>query len=415
MATPQVTPTMSMGAVLRIRVMRRIWYAQTISVFGDFLALFAVISVISFKLHGTAAQITGVQISYLLPFALFGTIAGVFVDRWPLKATMVSSDLVRAGLVLGLIFASHLWQFYAVLVGISLVSIFFMPAQSVAIRMALPKEGLLSANALMQQVFFGMRIVGPAVAGLLVAAFGARVCYVADTVSFLASAALIGSVAILRPAAESSGAADSASGVRKVLKELGAGLNFIVHHAELAFTISAFAAGMFIMGCFAPLIAIYVREDLHLGTRMFGTISALIGVGLLIGTSFIRKVAAGLSNRAMVFSGLAGIAAGLLVLAAVAHVWTTVVATLIIGIAVTAIVVPAQTLMQQETPPALMGRVSSTMMSIIVMAQVLGLMVSGVLTEAIGVGLMFVACAGFLLLLIAVGSRVKHEPVATAA
>ncbi|MFL5238690.1 MAG: hypothetical protein ACJ8EL_14005 [Rhizomicrobium sp.] len=56
-----------MGAVLRITMMRRLWYAQTISVFGDFLALFAVISVLTFRLHANAQQITGVQIAYEVP------------------------------------------------------------------------------------------------------------------------------------------------------------------------------------------------------------------------------------------------------------------------------------------------------------------------------------------------------------
>ena len=85
-------------AVLGITVMRRIWYAQIVSLLGDFLALFAVISVVSFKMHGTASQVTGVQIAYMLPLALLGPLAGVFVDRWPTKPTLVGSDLIRAAL-----------------------------------------------------------------------------------------------------------------------------------------------------------------------------------------------------------------------------------------------------------------------------------------------------------------------------
>ena len=49
-------------------------------------------------MHGTPAQLTGVQIAYMLPIVFVGPIAGVFVDRWPLKPTLVSSDLIRAGL-----------------------------------------------------------------------------------------------------------------------------------------------------------------------------------------------------------------------------------------------------------------------------------------------------------------------------
>ena len=87
---------MSMGAVLRVPVLRRLWYAQLVSVLGDFLALFAVITVMTFKLHADPQQVVGVQIAYLLPIAVLGIVSGVFVDRWPLKPTMVASDLVRA-------------------------------------------------------------------------------------------------------------------------------------------------------------------------------------------------------------------------------------------------------------------------------------------------------------------------------
>src|SRR3954465_2983954 len=88
---------MTFRDVLRLTVMRRVWYAQVISLLGDFLALFAVISVVSFRLHGTPAQVTGVQIAYMVPLALLGPLAGVFVDRWPLKPTLRAGDLVRGG------------------------------------------------------------------------------------------------------------------------------------------------------------------------------------------------------------------------------------------------------------------------------------------------------------------------------
>jgi len=183
-----------MGAVLRIPMMRRLWYAQIISVFGDFLALFAVIGIMTFKLHATAQQITGVQIAYLLPIAVLGVLAGVFVDRWPLKPLMVSSDTIRVGLVLLLLLATRTWHYYAILAAISVVSSFFGPAQGVAIRSAVPHHGLRSANALMQQVMMGMRIVGPAAAAFMVAYFGAVSCYLVDAASFCGSACFIASM-----------------------------------------------------------------------------------------------------------------------------------------------------------------------------------------------------------------------------
>src|SRR6185295_14593224 len=110
---------LSFRDVLRIPVMRRVWYAQVISLFGDFLALFAVIAVVSFRMHGTPAQLTGLQIAYMLPIVFVGPVAGVFVDRWPLKPTLVSSDLIRACLALLLIPASTVWQVFFVLAALS--------------------------------------------------------------------------------------------------------------------------------------------------------------------------------------------------------------------------------------------------------------------------------------------------------
>jgi len=385
---------MSFRDVLQLDVMRRVWYAQVVSLLGDFLALFAVISVVSFHLHGTPAQVTGVQIAYMLPLAILGPLSGVFVDRWQLKPTLVSSDLIRAGLVVLLLFSASLWQIYAILVALSIVSSFFAPAQSVTIRSHVPPQGLLSANALMQIAMMGVRIIGPAAAGALVAAFGANLCYALDTVSFLASAALIGTVAIARrePVQRAEGASAN-SRVHAVLHDMSEGMRFIVHHAALLFVVLAMAAGLFTIGCFGPLIAIYVREWLHASSGVFGTVSAMVGVGLLVGTQGLRSVARRASNEVMVLAGLSGIGVGALLLGALPYVPAALFAMFTMGFAFAGIIVPAQTLMQQETPHALMGRVSSTVMSVVFFAQLLGLILSGILAQSMGVRAVFFACA----------------------
>jgi MFS family permease len=395
---------MTYRAVLRLRVMRRVWLAQTISLLGDFLALFAVISVISFQLHGTAAQVTGVQIAYMLPLALLGPLAGVFVDRWPLKPTLIASDLIRAGLVALLFVSAAVWQVYLVLIALSCVSSFFSPAQSVTIRHHVPREGLLSANALMQISMMGVRIIGPASAGALVAAFGPGICYGVDVVSFVVSAGLIASVTITRPVPPPQAAGESAnSRIHQVWSELAEGLRYIVHHRALSFVVLAMSAGLFTIGCFGPLIAIFVRESLHASSGVFGLVSAMVGVGLLAGTQGLRVVARHVSNETMVLSGLLGIGAGVLLLGAIPHIAATIAGTFAIGFSFSGIIVPAQTLMQQETPPALMGRVSSSVMSSVFFAQVMGLLVSAVLGQLIGVRAVFLLCAALAGTLAATG------------
>jgi MFS family permease len=412
---PELPAPLSMGDVMRIPMLRRLWYAQVVSVFGDFLALFAVISILTFKLHATAQQVTGVQIAYMLPIAILGILAGVFVDRWPLKPTMVSSDSIRAALCLLLLAAHQIWHFYAILAAISIVSSFFSPAQGVAIRSAVPLHGLRSANALMQQVMFGMRIIGPAIAAFMVAYLGPASCYIFDAVSFVASACLIASVALVRTAPKPAAPGDeNTSAIGKIWLDMKQGISFIVHHAALFFVILAMAAGMFVIGCFGPLIAIYVRDSLHASTKMFGIVSPMIGLGMLLGINGLNAFGKKLSNTVLVYSGLCGIAVGLVILTLLTHVWSTLVGNFIIGISVAAIVVPAQTLFQQATPPELMGRVGSTFMSIVFAAQIAGLVLSGVLTQHIGVRQVFALCAVMLVVLMAVG-KLWMEPKKTAA
>jgi DHA3 family macrolide efflux protein-like MFS transporter len=395
---------MTFRDVLRLTVMRRVWYAQMVSLLGDFLAIFAVISVVTYRLNGTPSQVTGVQIAYMLPLALLGPLAGVFVDRWPLKPTMIASDLIRAGLVLLLFVTTTMWQIYVVLGLLSCVSSFFAPAQSVVIRSFVPPHGLMSANGLMQMAMLGARIVGPAAAGALVANFGPTVCYAVDFASFLTSAALLASVAIVRPADAASPAAAPAGGiVHAIVRDMQVGMRFIVHHAAISFVVMAMAAGMFVVGCFGPLIAIYVREWLHAGSDVFGTVTAMVGVGMLFGMPVVRRLSGTVANSMLVLGGLAGIGLGALLLGALPWVAMSMLACFTLGFAFAGVVIPAQTLLQQDTPAALMGRISSTTMSVVFFAQLLGLVLSGVLAQAFGVRAVFFLCAVFAWVLTAAG------------
>jgi MFS family permease len=384
---------LSFRDVLRIDVMRRVWFAQVISLFGDFLALFAVIAVVTFRMRGTAAQVTGLQIAYMLPIVFVGPVAGVFVDRWPLKPTLVSSDLVRAVLALLLIPSTSVWHVYFVLGALSCVSAFFGPAQQVTIRAHVPVQGLMSANALMQIAFMGSRIVGPATAGAIVAAFTPNVCYTLDVLSFVASAALIGSVIIVRPATMKPPAESSSSRIHQIWIDMKQGMSFILHHAAILFFVIAMAAGLFTIGCFGPLISIWVRDTLQASPRLFGFVSGNVGVGMLIGTQVVRRLARRFSDTGLVLSGLFGIGVGVLLLGAIPHIAAALASTFLIGFAFGAIMVPAQTLIQRETPHDMLGRVGSTNASVIFLGQILGLAVSGVLAQVVGVREVFFLCA----------------------
>jgi DHA3 family macrolide efflux protein-like MFS transporter len=393
-AAPVPPEQLSMGEVLRIPTMRRLWYAQIVSVLGDFLALFAIIDIMTFKLHATPQQVTGLNIAYLL----------------------------RGGVLL--FFVHSIPAFYIVMATISIFSSFFSPAQGVALRAAVPMHGLRSANALMQQVMFIMRVIGAPTAITIVTVFGARACYGLDAASFLASGTLIASLALILPQHTATPPAPTVTvkqgPVGRVFADMQVGASFIFHHAALLFVIVALAAGMFVMGCFGPLIAIYVRDTLHASSTTFAIVSPAIGVGLLIGVNALNAFAKRIANTTQVYLGLGGIAVGTLLLAlaplaalTVLHIQlpipVTVFGCFLIGFSCAGIIVPSQTLIQQETPPALMGRVGSTTMSAIFSAQIAGLLLSGVLAERTSVRSVFGICTIMLGVLMLAG-KLWMEP-----
>src|SRR5262245_26538235 len=281
---------LSFGEVLALRPVRQLWIAQIVSIFGDFLALFAVLSDVSFRLHANAAQVTLISVAFLIPFALLGPIAGVFVDRLDARLTMIASDLIRAALALGLVFAAGLNQIYAILFALSAVSTFFVPAQTIMIRTVTPREGLLAANALMQQAFQVVRIISPAIAGALVRWIGAKPAYYFDGASFVFSASMIAAIAVRLAGGATEPSAKSASRqLKSIVNDLMAGARFIFTHATISFVILAMAAGMFALSCFGPLIAVYVRDSLRGTEFQFGVINSLIGVGMIFATQFITR------------------------------------------------------------------------------------------------------------------------------
>ncbi len=383
--------------VLAVPGMLRLGIAQFVSVLGDFLALFAILSVASFRMHANPEQLTLISLFYMLPMGIIGPISGVFVDRWNVKVTMIASDLIRCVLAFALIFASSLWALYAILFGISFVSTFFSPAQSVTVRTIVPKEGLLNANALLMQALFVTRILSPLLAGFAVGVLGPNSCFIYDSLSFLVSAIMLSGIAVNRVVASTT------TGVKTVLSDLIVGLKYLFLSPVLGFVIIAMGAGFFVLACFGPLIAIYVRDWLHEGPKAFGLLNALIGIGMMLGTISLRKFGMKLASEKMVLIGLLLLGGSVAAMAAVQLIWTAVLATLSLGLGVAFIITPAQFLMQGKTPPEMLGRVSSSFMSVIAIAQMLGLVISGGAAEKIGILALFYVCAAMLGLLTGIG------------
>jgi DHA3 family macrolide efflux protein-like MFS transporter len=395
------SPTFTLGVrdVLKHTPVRRLWIAQLVSVFGDFLAIFAIFSVVTFELKGTALQVAMVLVAFLTPLAVISPLAGVYVDKWNLKATMIASDLLRALMVLVLVFVRDLNVIYATLFAMATVSAFFVPAQAVAIRSLAPPGGLMTVNALMTQAIQGAQILTPSITGVLVGLVGSQTCFILDVASFFVSAGLIATLTIERGAVATTAPARANS----VLGALTEGMRFIFHHPAISFVMISMCCGMFGVRCFGSLLSVWVRDVLHSDAKLFGYLNTLIGVGMIIGSQMVRKLAVRIPAERLVSYALAGMGAAVAITAIFGEIFSAVAGMLALGFAAAFIMITSQTLMQHETPPEMLGRVSSTMMSLMAVSQVLAMLVGGPVAEWAGLRNLYYGSALLLAAVAGVG------------
>jgi len=402
MATaPKPRPSMKDAFVLP--GFRKLWLAQFVSIFGDFLALFGVISLITFRWHGSVMHVTYVSIAYMAPLAIVGPVAGVFVDRWNVKRVMIASDAIRAVLALMLVWVTDIRQVSAILFAISCVSSFFGPSQSVTVRTLVPMDKMMAAQALMAQAFYAVRLLSPALAGTLISLLTEKSCFYLDAASFGFSAIMLSTIVIAHTPPP-----QGQRTMRSFFADFTSGNRFIFTHPSLAFVITAMVSAMFVMSCFSALISIYVRDTLHAGPFQFGIVSTMVGVGLIVGTQLITRIAGNRSKKEIVLWGLLAAAVGVGLLGTFKVYAAAVACTFGIGFGFAFVIVSAQTLMQQETPRAMLGRVSSSFMSVFSCAQVFGLLLSGKLALWLSVRHVFQLCAVVLVLLTGVGF-LRHQ------
>src|SRR5215813_10763876 len=368
------------GQVLGNKQFLLLWLAQLISNFGDWLAILALFSLIAFRYHGTSNQVAGIMIAFVIPMALLGPVAGVFVDRWDTKRTMISSDLIRA-VILGLMMvATALSQMYVLIFVLSAVSAFFMPAQTVAIRKLVRKEELLVANSINSQTVQFNRVISPAVAGWLVSVFGERACFWIDLGSFIASAMLVSAIA-LAP----NGRAKAEKGLAAVAAEFSEGLKFIWGHRAILFLVVSMMAGIFAVGAFDSLIVVYLRDVLSASSRLFGEVISATGIGIIAGSLIIGRFGQNQTKVYMISFGIFALGLSVLGTALSGTPAVVLVAALLLGISAAYVLVPGQTLMQEETPHEILGRVSSTSMSLVTVCQVMSFLVAGAIASVIGI------------------------------
>ncbi len=389
-----------MSAPLRLREYRLLFSGQCVSNLGDWLDFIALTVLIAYVWEMGPSALAALSIAIAVPWIFVAPFAGVWVDRWPKKRVMVGTDLVRAALVAGLVVAPSLPVLLILVFLKTSVATFFAPADVAAIRIIVPESQLHQANALSQLVTQSTKIIGPALGGLIVAVASPRVAFGIDAVTFLVSAAILSR---LRPIDDPSArrAEGDEADEGGYWTELREGLAYIVARRALVLCIVGFGATIFLLFCFDSL-SVLAFQQLGVSKALFGLAIAGIGAGGVLGTIAVGRYGGEVNPFLLLGGGtvIVGGCVALLGLALLADldappwIWTPVL--MVVGIASAGILVASPTIIQKETPPELMGRVSTSATAIPTGLQMFAPIAGAAVAEWQSVGFLFAVAGGAL-------------------
>jgi MFS family permease len=373
-------------SVKKYRNYRLFFLGQTVSLPGTWIQRFAQAWLVYSLTHNSAFAVGVLAFAQFLPFTLFSLLAGVVVDRFdPRRIVLMTqaSQMTLAAVMAATTLAGVVrpWHVYVIAFLSGLVQVLDAPArQQLTYRMVGRRE-LQNAIALNSSVFNASRIYGPALAGVLIAAFGAGICFVINAVSFLA---VLAGLLMMRPqefyAVKATERPRMMAGVRE-------GLTYALRTREvllvllLVLVISTFCLN------FNVLLPVLAKKTLDAGPRTFGALSASFGVGALLGG--LLAAAQGRARTSLMIVGAAGFGASQLLIAADTTVWLACLLLALAGVSFTTWSSNANSIVQLAAPDHLRGRVIGLYFFAFAGTGSLGGLISGTLIHVGGTRLAF--------------------------
>lgn len=347
------------------------------------------------------------------PILLFSFLSGAISDRVRKRRLLLGTQaalMLQAFTLAALVGSGHV-QFWhvAVLAALyGLATTLDMPSRQSYIAHLVPRGDLMNAIALNSAVFNGARVVGPAVAGLLVARYGTAAAFLMNGASFIAVLAALAAIRTEGAPSPRRGVglrAEIAEGVR-----YAAGTPRVALVMSLLVVVSLFVVNMNVL---VPLIA---RDVLHEGAHGFGLLMAALGVGAVAGALAVAALSVGRPPLGMVVGPALAAAALLLLLSTARHFGPTAAVLVALGFAQIVFMTSCNTTVQIAVPDELRGRVMGLYALVFAGMTPIGALIMGTVAEHWGVSR---ACAvgggaGLLLILaLTVAWRRRHPAPAT--
>lgn len=288
-----------MLTLLRQRNFVLLWLGGLISMIGNWVLL-AALPYYIYQRTNSALAASVLIIAYVLPFLLFGSIAGVFVDRWDRKRTMVVANLIQAVftlLLLLVISIDMLWIAYVVAFMESTLATFSGPAENALLPRLVDGEHLQSANAMNALNDNLARLIGPPIGGILIGTLGLNSVVILDSASFFVAAISITLItaqsSVKQPTDET--AASAAESWKAFWSEWRDGLRLAWNDRVIAALF--IIAGIATLGdsILSALVVPFVNDIVKAGSLGFGLLLTMRGIGGLIGSVVVGQLGRRLS------------------------------------------------------------------------------------------------------------------------
>jgi MFS family permease len=370
------------GRAFRHRNYRLFFVGQLVSLIGTWTQSVAQTWLV-YRLTGSALALGTITFCQQAPVVLFATAGGSAADRWPRRNLLVLTQtaamllaFVLAALTLsGRVRVSHL-MVLASLLGV--VNAFDIPIRQSFIVEMVGKDNLMNAVALNSSMVNGARILGPALAGFAINAFGEGWCFLINGISF---GAVIGGLLAMR---DLPAVAPRADGEEAGWARLTKGFQFVAGEPVLRAFLLLFAVTALAGMPYATLLPIYAREVFHGDARTLGFLTGATGIGAMLGGVGLATRESVKGSGRIIAACCALFGATIILFAASHHYWLSIVILVPLGAGMMVQLSATNTVVQTRTPDALRGRVMAIWAMIFMGCAPVGSLIAGWLATAIG-------------------------------
>jgi MFS family permease len=369
-----------MFSSLKVRYFRIYWLGMFVSLVGTWIQSIAQ-SWLVFQLTNSAFLLGVVGFLSSIPIFIFSLFGGVLADRVNKRNILIFTQtafmllaFLLAGLTQFKLITAQQIMFIALLNGV--IMAFDAPARQSIVVELVGKEHLFNAIALNSVAFNSSRIIGPAIAGMLVSLIGMSGCFYLNGISFLAVIVALFYIKFSKSAVRNNNSA---------LKDLKEGLIFISRNRLIIALVSMVAAVSLFGIAYVILMPVFVSHVLHAGVKGLGVLMSSIGIGALIGALTLARLGDFKYKGRLLIGAVFLFSLSLITFSLSKDYIVSIFALIFVGCTSVIPVALINTLLQINVPDEFRGRVMSLFMITFAGLMPFGNLISGGLAQAWGV------------------------------